>query len=588
AAWGDEGAVHRRIEAQARRDPDAVALVFGERSLSYGELNARANALAHRLIGLGVRADAPVGIAVERSLEMVVGLLGIMKAGGAYVPIDTEHPPERVAYMLSDSGVKLLLTQARLLDALPAAAHVGLLTLDDLELEGERRDDPDVALHGENLAYVIYTSGSTGRPKGAANRHRALHNRLAWMQQAYGLTREDVVLQKTPFGFDVSVWEFFWPLMEGARLVVAQPGDHRDPGKLAALIRRHGVSTIHFVPSMLQAFVAHEGIEGCTSLRRIVCSGEALPAEAQAKVFERLPGAGLYNLYGPTEAAIDVTHWTCRADGRSQVAIGRPIADTRTYVLDAGLNLVPQGVGGELYLGGVGLARGYLDKGGLTAERFVADPFGAAGERLYRTGDLVRWREDGQLEYLGRIDHQVKIRGFRIELGEIEAQLLARVGVREAVVVADEGPGGARLVGYVSGQAGVSLDAAQLKAGLAGVLPEYMVPSVLMVMQGLPLNANGKIDRKALPRPEVGAGVAYEEPRGEVERALAGVWAQVLGVQRVGRGDSFFELGGHSLLAIQLLERMRRQGWAVEVRTLFQHPRLGDFVAAMSAGGGGA
>jgi amino acid adenylation domain-containing protein/non-ribosomal peptide synthase protein (TIGR01720 family) len=574
AAWGDEGAVHRRIEAQARRDPDAVALVFGERSLSYGELNARANALAHRLIGLGVRADAPVGIAVERSLEMVVGLLGIMKAGGAYVPIDTEHPPERVAYMLSDSGVKLLLTQARLLDALPAAAHVGLLTLDDLELAGERRDDPDVALHGENLAYVIYTSGSTGRPKGAANRHRALHNRLAWMQQAYGLTREDVVLQKTPFGFDVSVWEFFWPLMEGARLVVAQPGDHRDPGKLAALIRRHGVSTIHFVPSMLQAFVAHEGIEGCTSLRRIVCSGEALPAEAQAKVFERLPGAGLYNLYGPTEAAIDVTHWTCRADGRSQVAIGRPIADTRAYVLDAGLNLVPQGVGGELYLGGAGLARGYLDKGGLTAERFVADPFGAAGERLYRTGDLVRWREDGQLEYLGRIDHQVKIRGFRIELGEIEAQLLARAGVREAVVVADEGPGGARLVGYVSGQAGVSLDAAQLKAGLAEVLPEYMVPSVLMVMQGLPLNANGKIDRKALPRPEVGGGVAYEEPRGEVERALAGVWAEVLGVQRVGRGDNFFELGGDSILSLQIVARMRAAGWKISPRLMFEQQTI--------------
>ena len=577
-----EAPVHRLIGQQARRTPEAVALVFGDVSLSYAQLEARANRLAHRLIALGVRPDTKVGIATERSLEMVVGLLAILKAGGAYVPIDPEYPPERIAYMLEDSGVSLLLTQSHIAPAIPARQGVQTIELDLLDLDSGPSVDPDVPLHGEHLAYVIYTSGSTGRPKGAANRHLSLFNRLAWMQDAYALNEADTVLQKTPFSFDVSVWEFFWPLMQGARLVVAQPGDHREPGKLVELIRRHGVSTIHFVPSMLQAFVAHEGIEACTSLKRIVCSGEALPAEAQARVFERLPGAGLYNLYGPTEAAIDVTHWSCRADGRNHVAIGRPIAGTKTYVLDDGLNLAAQGLAGELYLGGIGLARGYLDKSALTSERFVADPFSDAGERLYRTGDLVRWREDGELEYLGRIDHQVKIRGFRIELGEIEARLLAQPGVREAVVVAQQAAGGARLVAYVSAAASQAIDAAQLKQQLSRALPEHMVPGVIVVLQALPLNANGKVDRKALPPPERAGTDAYEAPADDTERALAAIWADVLAVERVGRNDNFFELGGHSLLAIQLLEQVRRLGWGAEVRTLFRKPRLADFALAVT------
>ncbi|WP_447777023.1 amino acid adenylation domain-containing protein [Variovorax boronicumulans] len=562
--------VHQHIEAQARERPEAVALVFGDTVLRYGELDARANALAHRLIGLGMRPDMPVGIAAERSVEMVVGLLAILKAGGAYVPIDPELPRERIAYMLEDSGVTLLLTQSHLREALPVAVHVQLLALDALDLSAESTACPQVALHGENLAYVIFTSGSTGRPKGAANRHNALYNRLAWMQDAYTLGDADTVLQKTPFGFDVSVWEFFWPLMQGARLVVAAPGDHREPARLVELIRAHGVTTLHFVPSMLQAFLAHEGIEACTSLRRIVCSGEALPAEVQAKVFERLPGAGLYNLYGPTEAAIDVTHWTCRADGLNHVAIGRPIAGCKTYVLDAGLNPVPPGVGGELYLGGIGLARGYLHRLGLTADRFVADPFSDTGERLYRTGDLVRWRDDGQLAYLGRIDHQVKVRGFRIELGEIEAQLLAQPQVSEAVVVADEGPGGTRLVGYVSPQPDVAVNAAVLKARLAEVLPEYMVPALLCVLPALPLNANGKIDRKSLPKPERSGAQDYEAPEGAVEQALATVWAEVLGLPRVGRQDNFFELGGDSILSLQIVSRLRTAGWKLTPRQMFE------------------
>ncbi|WP_229212467.1 non-ribosomal peptide synthetase, partial [Duganella sp. HH105] len=587
-AWGvnaahhpHEEAVHKLIERQAQARPEAIALLFGDESISYSELNQRANRLAHHLIALGVRADGKVGIAIERSFGMVIGLLAILKAGGAYVPLDPEYPTERLAYMLEDSGIDLLLTQSAVKNGLPAAAGARVLDLDTLDLSDSPAHNPQPALHGENLAYVIYTSGSTGRPKGAANRHRSLYNRLAWMQQAYGLTPADTVLQKTPFSFDVSVWEFFWPLMTGARLAIANPGDHRDPQRLVELIARHGVTTLHFVPSMLQAFLAHEGIEACASLTRIVCSGEALPAEARNAVFKRLPGAGLYNLYGPTEAAIDVTHSTCRNDGNSQVPIGRPISGTQTHVLDDSLNLAPAGVAGELYLGGIGLARGYLDRPGLSAERFVADPLGRNGERLYRTGDLVRWNDKGELEYLGRIDHQVKIRGFRIELGEVEAQLLAQPQVREAVVVEHGAAAGARLIAYVSAQTGVTLDAGELRARLAEKLPDHMVPSAIMVLDSLPLNANGKVDRKALPEPGYDGGQEYEAPQGEVEQALAEIWAEVLQVPQVGRQNNFFELGGHSLMALSVLERMRKRGMAVQVRTLFQHPVLAAFAQAI-------
>ncbi|WP_412179668.1 amino acid adenylation domain-containing protein, partial [Variovorax paradoxus] len=583
AAWSEnprrhEGAepVHRLIARQAAARPDAQAVVFGELQLSYGELNGRANRLAHRLIAMGVGPESRVGLAVERSIEMVVGILGILKAGGAYVPLDPEYPAERLSYMVADSGVALVLTQSHL--SVPGCEGLRVLALDTLDLSDEPDTDPGVAVHGEHLAYVIYTSGSTGRPKGAANRHRSLFNRLAWMQQAYALEATDTVLQKTPFSFDVSVWEFLWPLMQGARLAVAAPGDHRDPERLVQLIRRHAVSTLHFVPSMLQAFLAHRGVEACTSVRRIVCSGEALPAEAQNEVLRRLPAAALYNLYGPTEAAIDVTHWRCRDDGTNQVPIGVPISETSTWVLDAQLEPVPVGVAGELYLGGVNLARGYLHRAGLTAERFVA---AADGQRLYRTGDLVRWNARGHLDYLGRIDHQVKVRGLRIELGEIEAQLLAQPEVREAVVVALEGAGGARLVGYVSAHAGQALDVARLRERLGAVLPEYMVPATVVVLEGLPLNASGKVDRRALPAPELDSARAYEAPEGEVEQALAGIWAEVLGVQRVGRNDNFFELGGHSLLALRLLELVRARGWSAQVRTLFQQPRLDGFARAL-------
>ncbi|PUA29931.1 MAG: hypothetical protein B0W54_05145 [Cellvibrio sp. 79] len=570
SAYAFTSPIHHLFEDQARLRPAAEALVFGEQRLSYAELNRRANRLAHRLQAIGVKPETRVGIAVERSVEMVTGLLAILKAGGAYVPLDPELPTERLAYMVSNSAISILLTQSHVRANLPVREGVRCIDLDTLELSEESGENPAVALQGENAAYVIYTSGSTGQPKGAVNRHNALFNRLQWMQDAYQLQADDTVLQKTPFGFDVSVWEFFWGLIQGARLVVAQPGDHRDPARLVESIVSNNVTTVHFVPSMLQAFLAYRNVHTCRSLRRIVCSGEALPAEACAQVFKQLPEARLYNLYGPTEAAIDVTHWTCKNDDRTLVPIGQPISGITTYVLDENLNLAPHGVGGELYLGGIGLGRGYLNRPDLTADRFVADPFGQ-GDRLYRTGDLVRWNSEGQLEYLGRLDHQVKIRGLRIELGEVEARLLAQVGVREAVVIAI----GGRLIGYVSPHAGHSLEDSALREQLGQLLPDYMVPSQIVVLENLPLNANGKVDRKALPAPDNIDTRIYEPPVGEVEETLAAMWAEVLDIERVGRNDSFFALGGHSLQVIQLVTKAQSVFPAeLSTQDVFSYPVL--------------
>jgi len=579
-----ERPVHHLIEAQVARTPEAPALVFGREQLTYRQLNERANHLANRLIELGVGPDVLVGIAVERSLEMVIGLLAVLKAGGAYVPLDPEYPQERLAYMIEDSGMGLLLTQGHLLEQLPIPESLAHLALDLLDPGAGVASNPQVAVHPESLAYVIYTSGSTGQPKGAGNRHSALTNRLCWMQQAYSLGARDTVLQKTPFSFDVSVWEFFWPLMTGARLAVAGPGDHRDPAKLVELIHRYQVSTLHFVPSMLQVFLLDPQVASCTSLRRIVCSGEALQVDTQQQVFAKLPGAGLFNLYGPTEAAIDVTHWTCREEGRDGVPIGQPIANLTTYILDGALEPVPVGVVGELYLGGAGLARGYHRRAGLTAERFMTSPFGD-GARLYRTGDLACYRADGVIEYRGRIDHQVKIRGLRIELGEIEARLMEQDVVREAVVLAVTGPGGQQLVGYVvpAGTAEQSELRAQIQAQLKQNLPDYMVPTQIVFLQQLPLSPNGKLERKALPKPDaLQQQKVYQAPRTELEQQIAAIWQDVLKLEQVGLADDFFELGGHSLLATQVVSRVRQSlGLEVALRTLFEHSRLAEFAASL-------
>ncbi|WP_096144848.1 non-ribosomal peptide synthetase, partial [Pseudomonas fluorescens] len=567
-AYPTERGIHHLIEDQARRSPDAPALVFGTTTLTYAQLDARANQLAHALGEQGVGPDVLVGICIERSIEMVVGLLAILKAGGAYVPLDPEYPRERLAYMIEDSGIQLLLSQQSLLASLPVAG-IQVIALDQpaLWLDGYSSDSPNVALDALNLAYVIYTSGSTGKPKGAGNSHRALVNRLSWMQQAYGLGANDAVLQKTPFSFDVSVWEFFWPLMTGARLVVAAPGEHREPARLIDTIGRHAITTLHFVPSMLQAFIHEPGVQACASLTRIVCSGEALPLDAQQQVFAKLPAAALYNLYGPTEAAIDVTHWTCIDEGADGVPIGRPIANLGTYVLDAQLNPVPAGVSGELYLGGVGLARSYHRRPALTAERFVPSPF-VTGERLYRTGDRVRQRADGVIEYLGRLDHQVKLRGLRIELGEIEARLMQHPHVREAVVLVH---GGKQLVAYLvcAGEAPTDL-----KEWLLSSLPEYMVPTHFIALPKLPVTANGKLDRKALPMPDAAQQQAFVAPQGDLQTALAAIWSDVLGVEQVGQDDNFFELGGDSIISIQVVSRARQAGIRLSPRDLFQYQSI--------------
>ena len=590
---GPPAPVHRLFERRAAVQSERVALVFGDEQLSTSQLNGRANRLAHRLIGLGVKPDQVVGIAMERSVELVVGLLAIMKAGGAYMPIEPDSPAQRIEAQIADSGAALVLTLRRHRDALPPRPGLQVLEVDAIDDRQQPDTDPAVALHPENLAYVIYTSGSTGRPKGAANRHGALHNRLAWMQSAYALGERDAVLQKTPFGFDVSVWEFFWPLMAGAPLVLAQPGDHRDPGRLVELIQAHGITTLHFVPSMFQAFLAHPDAAACTGLKHIVCSGEALGEALAREAARRLPRAALHNLYGPTEAAIDVTHWTFRPeDAPGPVPIGRPIAATEVFVLDDRLQLVPEGVEGELYLGGAGLARGYVRRPGLTAERFVAHPFGAAGELLYRTGDRVRWRHDGALDYLGRVDHQVKLRGLRIELGEIEAALLNLGCVREAAV-AVRGEGDARrLVAYVVFDDGQRLDTPQLRARLARLLPEHMLPAAVVTMQRLPLNANGKLDRKALPPPapatEDSSPAPLDAPQGSVARLVADLWAGVLQRPRVGMNDNFFDLGGHSLQLIRVHRLLQdRLGPGVTLMDLFQHPTVGGLARHLESVGQG-
>ncbi len=440
----------------------------------------------------------------------------------------------------------------------------------------------------EGLAYVIYTSGSTGRPKGAMNTHRAVVNRLAWAQSFCRLGVEDAVLQKTPFSFDVSVWEFFWPLSVGARLVMALPGGHQDPEYLASAIERQRITTLHFVPAMLSVFLEARGLERCREVCRVIASGEALPAELTTRFFARLKGAELYNLYGPTEAAIDVTAWSCPRDaGGHAVPIGRPIGNLRIYLLDAALTPLPIGVPGELYIGGIGIARGYVRRPALTAERFLPDPCTIeAGARMYRTGDLARFLADGAIEYLGRLDHQVKIRGLRIELGEIEAVLGVHPGVQEVVVLARvDTPGDPRLVAYVVAGPGANPSVAELSQHLASSLPVYMVPSSFVLLPALPTNANGKVDRRALPAPSVldlPGREASLAPRTQSEELLCEIWADVLLLPQVGIHDNFFALGGHSLLVHRIVSRVR-QVFGVEVpwRLLFEQPTVAEMAEAL-------
>ena len=547
---------------------DATALVWQDGSLTFAQLHTQANRLAHYLRDKGVGPDVCVAIAAERSPQLLIGLLAIIKAGGAYVPLDPDYPADRLAYMLKDSGVHLLLTQTALLEQLPTADGVCVIAMDSLHLDSWPTQPPGLHLNGDNLAYVIYTSGSTGQPKGVGNTHAALAERLQWMQATYPLNETDVLMQKAPISFDVSVWECFWPLITGCRLVLAGPGEHRDPHRIAQLVQEHGVTTLHFVPPLLQLFIDEPLVAECTSLRRLFSGGEALPAELRNRVLAQLPAVQLHNRYGPTETAINVTHWHCRAEDGERSPIGRPLGNVICRVLDEHLNPVPLGVPGELCIGGIGLARGYLGRAGLTAERFVADHHGA---RLYRTGDRARWSADGVLEYLGRLDQQVKLRGFRVEPQEIEARLLALDGIAQAVVLVRD----AQLIGYYT--AHTELDEDEVKTALAAELPEYMVPALLMRLDTMPLSPSGKLDRRALPAP-VWQTREHVEPQTPLQQQIAAIWREVLGLPRIGLRDDFFALGGHSLLATQIISRTR-QACDVELplRTLFEASELGAF-----------
>ena len=591
--------IHELFEEQAEQHPDNIALIFEDEELTYKALNERANQVAHYLIAQGVKPDTLVGLCVERSLEMVIGLIGILKAGGAYVPIDPDYPEERIRYMLEDSGVNILLSQSYLCERLPVSTQRVVYLDSDEDGEGqagiissqssENIPKDRIALNSQHLAYVIYTSGSTGRPKGVMTEHKALLNRIDWMQGKYPLAHQDKVLQKTPFSFDVSVWELTWPFIAGAGLLIAKPQGHKDTNYLIHLIKQYKITVLHFVPSMLSQMVLNEGWRDCTSLTNIFCSGEALGVDLVSQHYLK-NDASLHNLYGPTEAAIDVSAWHCpRQASPVSIPIGSPIQNIQLHVMSASQKIQAVGVVGEMYIGGAGLARGYLNNPELTAEKFIANPFSDdPDERLYRTGDLVRWLPDGNLEFIGRIDDQVKIRGFRIELGEIESQLQMHESVRSCVVVVREDiEGDKRLVAYVviDSLSEVEDHVRVLREHLQQQLPEYMLPSAFVVLDELPLTSNGKIDRKSLPAPE-GDAYAQEEyvaPETETEEVLVGIWSDLLGLEagEISTRANFFALGGHSLLVVQLISRLQQLNLFSDVRSVFSVATLGELASVI-------
>ncbi|HKC12183.1 MAG TPA: amino acid adenylation domain-containing protein, partial [Vicinamibacteria bacterium] len=551
----DPATVPERFATQARRSPEAVAVCFEGAELTYRALDARANQLARVLRRMGVGPEVVVGVAVERSLEMVVALLGVLKAGGAYLPLDPAYPRERLAYMLEDAKVRAVLTLERFRESLPGSAEV--LCLDSGALAGESEEAPGVAFDQDQLAYVIYTSGSTGRPKGVQIPHGALSAFLSAMAEQPGLDSADVLLSVTTLSFDIAALELYLPLVTGARVELVSGTTAADGARLLERLMGSGATVMQATPATWRLLL-EAGWEG--GLRKVLCGGEALPADLAA---ELLPRSGvLWNLYGPTETTI----WSAvhRVDGAQTVApLGRPIGNTRIYVLDRNLEPVPVGVPGELYIGGAGVARGYRLRPDLTAERFLPDPFGQEpGRRLYRTGDLARWGAEGVLEFLGRSDHQVKVRGYRIELAEIEAALLRREAVRAAVVVPREnGPGDVQLVAYVVFGAGLAPTVTELRRLLRDELPPYMIPSSFVILDELPVTPNGKLDRKALARLDAreSAGASNRvEPRTAMERLVAEIWREALGVSAVSVHDNFFDLGGHSLLSMRVLARLEK------------------------------
>ncbi|MBS1808497.1 MAG: amino acid adenylation domain-containing protein [Acidobacteria bacterium] len=587
--------LHQLFEAQVERTPDAISLIFRHESLTYREMNARANQVAHRLRKLGVGPETLVGVYMERSLEMVIAMYGILKAGGAYVPLDPGYPAERLAFMLADTKVSVVLTQAHLAAQISnlVSQTIKVICL-DTEAESLAQESAENIASGvkeEHLAYVMYTSGSTGQPKGVMIEHRGICNQLQWMQATYPLTTNDAVLLKTPFSFDLSLYEFFSPLIAGARLVIAEPDGQKDTAYLVELIQRERITTLFMVPSLLQILLEDEAFSACTSLKDIFCSGEPLPFTLQQRFFARMTHTRLHNLYGPTEASVECTYWDCeRETKRTIVPVGRSIANYQIYILDEELNPVPVGQSGELCIGGIGLARGYLNQAELTAEKFRVLRFESRASkpetrnanpeiRLYRTGDLARLLPDRVIECLGRMDFQVKIRGHRIELGEIETVLAQHSAVRECVVTAREDvPGDQRLVAYYLTEQNALSDSNALRQHLKQKLPDYMLPSAFVRLDAFPLSPNGKLDRRQLPAPEK-VTQRYAEasipPANEIESRLAAIWEQALRLQTIGVTDNFFDLGGHSLLAVRIFRAIEEKfGKKLPLATLFQFPTI--------------
>ncbi len=567
------------VAQQAERSPDAIAVRCGETSLSYSALEQRANQLAHCL-SRTVNPGELVGLSLERSTDLLVALLGIMKAGATYVPLDPAFPSDRLAFMCEDAGLALLLTQQSLADTIPAYSGPVLYLDAQSDLSSEPALPPDIPLDPESLAYVIYTSGSTGKPKGVEIPHRALMNFLHSMGQQPGLNSEDRLLAVTTLSFDIAALELYLPLVNGAEVVVASRTEASDAQALSRLITEQSISVMQATPSTWRLLL-ESGWPGKKGLT-VLCGGEPLPADLARSMLQL--EMTLWNLYGPTETTI----WSAVeqvTDASGTISIGHPIANTRLHVLDDHLNPVPDGVSGELLIGGEGLARGYRNRPELTAERFIPDPF-QPGERLYRTGDLARYMKDGRLEVLGRTDHQVKVRGYRIELGEIEARLTALPGVRDAVVIVREDVAGdKRIVAYLLPDGASLPPASELRAGLQKDLPDYMVPSAYVPMEAYPLTPNQKVDRKALPAPDGGVEREYIAPRTEQEQALAALWARTLGVEQVGMTDDFFDLGGHSLLAVRLVADMEREaGLTVPLASVFQQRTLAGLLGTTEEG----
>jgi amino acid adenylation domain-containing protein len=591
AEYARDTCLHQLFELQVDRTPDAACLIGDGVSLTYRELDQRANQLAHHLRRDGIGRETRVGILMERSVEQAVALMGVLKAGACYVPLDPDFPRERLHYLLDDANVTLILTQARLANEL-LSGHAGVLCLDDCaaELERESTSRPATTATSDNLAYVIYTSGSTGRPKGAMLQHNTIVNCLQWMQRTYQLEQSDRFVFKTTLNFDPSVWEFFWPLMVGAQVILVRPEAQSNPALLVETILRHEATVVYLVPSLLSHFLEEQKLEQLASLRYVISGGESLMRETVERFHERLPNVELHHSYGPTETSIGVSETICRFDNARRVTpIGRPGANVQLYVLDEGMQPVPVGVRGELYIGGECVGRGYLNRPELTAERFGPDPFAsAAGARLYRTGDVVRYLADGQLEFIGRSDDQVKLRGIRMELGEIEAVLDEQDGVSGAAVIAySEDHRDTRLVAYVTTEPGRVVTSEELRRGLQAQLPDYMVPASFVMLDQMPLMPNGKINRRALPAPEPFAQSSngFVAPQNSVEELLSEIWTEVLDLERVSTADNFFALGGHSLLATRVTSRVREMfGVELPVRVVFESPTIRGISQKILAG----